>query len=138
MQNKLISNREMFRQLLARDILKIIADVNAGTWVDMHYLRGNLHNSLSAKHYMNLCTSMGHCYTSFSDRFYRAMQSINDAGYGLTVRKGSDNKLYVFNTNTIKTNNWAKFISESFDTWTADYNMNRGYTLNSAEDEAVA
>ena len=136
---KLISKRETFRQLLARDILEIIADVNAGTWVDVTYLRNNLHNSLSARYYMNLCTAQGHCYTSFADRFYRAMQSINDAGYGLTVRKCKQtNRLFVFNTSTIKTNNWAKFISESFDTWTADYNMNAGYTLNSAEDVAVA
>ena len=138
MQNKLISNREMFRQLLAKDILAIIEDVNAGTWVDMHYLRGNLHNSLSAKHYMNLCTSMGHCYTSFSDRWYRAMQSINDAGYGLTVRKCKQtNKLFVFNTDTIKTNNWALLVAESFDTWTTCYNSNRGYEINTQLDEVA-
>ena len=138
MQNKLISNREMFRQLLAKDILAIIEDVNAGTWVDMHYLRCNLHNSLSARHYMNLCTSMGHCYTSFSDRFYRAMQSINDSGYGLTVRKCKQtNKLFVFNTDTIKTNNWALLVAESFDTWTTCYNSNRGYEINTQLDEVA-
>ena len=138
MQNKLISNREMFRQLLAKDILAIIEDVNAGTWVDMHYLRCNLHNSLSARHYMNLCTSMGHCYTSFSDRFYRAMQSINDKGYGLTVRKCKQtNKLFVFNTDTIKTNNWALLVAESFDTWTTCYNSNRGYEINTQLDEVA-
>ena len=138
MQNKLISNREMFRQLLAKDILAIIEDVNAGTWVDMHYLRCNLHNSLSARHYMNLCTSMGHCYTSFSDRFYRAMQSINDAGYGLTVRKCKQtNKLFVFNTDTIKTNNWALLVAESFDTWTTCYSSNRGYEINTQLDEVA-
>ena len=137
-KTKLISKREMFRQLLARDILEIIADVNAGTWVDMHYLRGNLHNSLSAKYYMNLCTSMGHCYTSFGDRWYRAMQSINDSGYGLTVRKCKQtNKLFVFNTDTIKTNNWALLVAESFDTWTTCYKSNRGYEINTQLDEVA-
>ena len=56
---KLISNREMFRQLLARDITAILETVNAGTWIDMTYLRRNLHNTLSARHYMNLCTDIG-------------------------------------------------------------------------------
>ncbi len=138
MQNKLISNREIFRQLLARDILQIIADVNAGTWVDMHYLRCNLHNSLSARHYMNLCTSMGHCYTSFSDRWYRAMQSINVPVARLTVRKCKQtNKLFVFNTDTIKTNNWALLVAESFDTWTTCYSSNRGYEINTQLDEVA-
>ena len=138
MQNKLISNREMFRQLLAKDILAIIEDVNAGTWVDVHYLRCNLHNSLSARHYMNLHTSRGHCYTSFGDRFYRAMQSINDAGYGLTIRKDKQtNKLFVFNTNTIKQNNWAQLVAESFDTWTTCYKSNRGYEINTQLDEVA-
>lgn len=136
---KLVSKREMFRQLLARDILEIIADVNAGTWVDMTYLRNNLHNSLSARHYTNLCTAQGHCYTSFGDRFYRAMQSINDTGYGLTVRKDKQtNRLFVFNTDTIKTNNWANFIADSFDNWTTCYKSNRGYEINVAKDEVLA
>ena len=128
----------MFRQLLARDILAIIEEWNAGTWMRLTDIKQQLHNSASEKHYFDLHTSKGWSYLCFNDRFYRAIQSINNNGYGIKVAKGSDNKLYVFNTNTIKTNNWAKFISESFDTWTADYNMNRGYTLNSAEDEAVA
>ena len=135
---KLISNREMFRQLLARDILAIIEEWNAGTWMLLHDVRAQLNNSASEKHYYDLHTSKGWGYLDFNDRFYRAIQSINDSGYGLTVRKGVDNKLYVFNTNTIKTNNWANFVADSFSNWTADYNMNRGYTLNSAEDEAVA
>lgn len=138
MQNKLISNREMFRQLLAKDILAIIEDVNAGTWVDVHYLRCNLNNSASARHYMNLHTAQGHCYTSFGDRFYRAMQSINDKGYGLTIRKCKQtNRLFVFNTNTIKQNNWAQLVAESFDTWTTCYKSNRGYEINTQLDEVA-
>lgn len=138
MQNKLISNREMFRQLLAKDILAIIEDVNAGTWVDVHYLRCNLQNSLSARHYMNLCTSKGWSYLCFNDRFYRALQSINDKGYGLTIRKCKQtNRLFAFNTNTIKTNNWALLVAESFDTWRTCYSNNRGYEINTQLDEVA-
>ena len=137
MQNKLISNRELFRQLLARDILAIIEDVNAGTWVDMTYLRNNLHNTTSARHYMHLHTAQGHCYTSFADRFYRAMQSINDAGYGLTVRKDKQtNKLFVFNTKFA--NNYVEAIADTFEDWRTCYKSNRGYEINTAKDEVVA
>jgi hypothetical protein len=138
MQNKLISNREMFRQLLAKDILAIIEDVNSGTWVDVHYLRNNLHNSLSARHYMNLHTSKGHCYTSFSDRFYRNLQSINDAGYGLTIRKDKQTgKLFVFNTDVLKRDNWTQLVAESFTAWRTCYKSNRGYELNTQLDEVA-
>ena len=134
--NKLISNREMFRQLLARDILAILEDVNAGTWVDMTYLRNNLHNTTSARHYMNLCTAQGHCYTSFSDRFYRAMQSINDKGYGLTVRKDKQtNKLFVFSTNFA--DNYVESIADMFEDWRTDYRSNRGYEINTQLDEVA-
>ena len=120
---KLISNREMFRQLLARDITSILEDVNAGTWADLHYIRQHLHGTLSARHYMNLCTAQGHCYTSFNDRFYRAIQSINDKGYGLTVRKDkTTGKLFAFNTGVLKLDNWIQLIADGFNTWTADYN----------------
>ena len=137
MQNKLISNREMFRQLLAKDILAIIEDVNSGTWVDVHYLRCNLHNSLSARHYLKLHTSMGHCYTSFGDRFYRNLQSINDAGYGLTIRKDKQtNRLFVFSTKFA--DNYVEAIADTFEDWTTCYKSNRGYEINTAKDEVVA
>ena len=135
---KLLSNRELFRQLLARDILAIIDDVNSGTWVDMTYLRNNLHNTLSARHYMNLCTAQGHCYTSFADRFYRAMQSINNKGYGLTVRKDAqNNRLYVFNTDVLQHDNWQQLIHDSFTAWTTCYRSNRGYEINTELDEVA-
>ena len=137
MQNKLISNREMFRQLLARDIFAILEDVNAGTWVDMTYLRRNLGNKLAARHYMNLCTAQGHCYTSFNDRFYRAIQSINDKGYGLTVRKDKQtNRLFVFSTKFA--DNYVEAIADTFEDWTTCYKSNRGYEINTAKDEVVA
>lgn len=134
---KLISNREMFRQLLARDILNILQEWNAGTWMLLCDVKQQLNNSASEKHYFDMHTSKGYSYLCFDDRFYRAIQSINDSGYGLTVRKGSDNKLYVFSTDAIKTNNWAKFISESFDTWRTCYNNNTGYNINTDLDEVA-
>jgi hypothetical protein len=138
MQNKLISNREMFRQLLAKDILAILEDVNAGTWVDVHYLRCNLHNSLSARHYMKLHTSKGHCYTSFSDRFYRNLQSINNKGYGLTIRKDKQTgRLFVFNTDLLKQDNWTQLVAESFTAWRTCYKSNRGYEINTQLDEVA-
>ena len=133
---KLISNREMFRQLLARDITAILEAVNAGTWIDMTYLRRNLHNTLSARHYMNLCTAQGHCYTSFNDRFYRAIQSINDTGYGLTVRKDKQtNRLFVFSTRFA--DNYVEAIADTFEDWTTCYKSNRGYEINTAKDEVA-
>ena len=133
---KLISNREMFRQLLARDITAILETVNAGTWIDMTYLRRNLHNTLSARHYMNLCTAQGHCYTSFNDRFYRAIQSINDTGYGLTVRKDKQtNRLFVFSTRFA--DNYVEAIADTFEDWTTCYKSNRGYEINTAKDEVA-
>lgn len=128
----------MFRQLLARDILAIIEEWNAGTWMRLTDIKQQLHNSASAKHYYDLHTSKGWSYLCFNDRFYRAIQSINNCGYGIKVAKGSDNKLYVFNTDYANKNNWAEFLSELFTDWTADYNMNAGYKLNSELDEAVA
>lgn len=134
---KLLSNREIFRQLLARDITAILEDVNAGTWVDVHYLRGVLQdNSLSARHYMNLHTAQGHCYTNFADRFYRALQSINDKGYGLTIRKDKQtNRLFVFSTKFA--DNYVEAIADTFENWNTCYKSNRGYEINTAKDEVA-
>lgn len=128
----------MFRQLLARDILNILEEWNAGTWMRLTDVREQLYNTASVKHYYNLHTSKGWSYLCWDDRFYRAIQSINNKGYGIKVAKGTDNKLYVFNTQYATTSKWAEFLSELFTDWTADYNMNAGYRLNATEDEAVA
>ena len=138
LKNKLISNREMFRQLLARDILAILEQFNGGTCMRLIDIKAQLQGMSACRHYMNLHTSNGHGYLSFNDRFFRAIQSINDNGYGIKVAKGSDNKLYVFNTNTLKQDNWQNFVAECFTKWTANYNMNRGYILNAQADELVA
>ena len=62
---KLLSNREMFKQLLARDILEILNMLNDGSCVDLvtvrEHLRGNfkLHMYASKNFYMENCTSKG-------------------------------------------------------------------------------
>jgi len=126
---KLLSNREMFKQLLARDILEILNMLNDGSCVDLvtvrEHLEGNfkLHMYASNDFYRENCTSKGYGYTRFDDRFYRAIQSVNDKGYGLTVRKDkATGKLFAFNTDVLKLDNWIQLIAESFNTWTVDYN----------------
>jgi|TARA_B100001094_G_scaffold10638_1_gene9505 hypothetical protein len=124
---KLLSNRAMFKQLLARDILAILEEVNANTWCDIvtlrQHLRGDfkLHTYPSKEFYMENCTAEGHSFTGFDDRFYRAIQSINDTGYGLTVRKDrATGKLFAFNTNFA--NNFTESLADFFDDWAVDYN----------------
>ena len=102
---KLISNREMFRQLLARDILAVLQDINAGNCVDLTTVRQQLQHkgfNSALQHYYKLHTSKGWSYMCFDDRFYRAIQSINDKGYGISVRKHTNNKLYVFSTQSLQ------------------------------------
>ena len=124
---KLLSNRAMFKQLLARDILEILNMLNDGSCVDLvtvrEHLRGNfkLHMYASKNFYMENCTSKGYGYTRFDDRFYRAIQSINDTGYGITVRKDKQTgKLFAFNSNFA--DNFVESLAEFFDNWTVNYN----------------
>ncbi len=127
----------MFRQLLARDILAVLAEWNAGTCMRLTDIKAQLHGSASAKHYDNLHTSRGWGYLSYNDRFYRAVQSINDSGYGLTIRKHTNGQLWAFSTQTLKHDNWQNFLAECFTNWTADYNRNAGYKLNVQRDEVA-
>ena len=138
MKNKLISNREMFRQLLARDILAILEQFNGGTCMRLIDIKAELHGMSACRHYMNLHTSRGHGYLSYTDRFFRAIQSINDSGYGVSIRKHTNGQLWAFSTSTLKHDNWQLFIADCFTNWTADYNRNAGYKLNSERDEVVA
>ena len=127
---KLLSNRAMFKQLLARDILTILTELNANTWCDLAtvraHLSGNykLHMYASKEFYIENCTSKGnarYCYTGFDDRFYRAIQSINDTGYGITVRKDKQTgKLFAFNSNFA--DNFTESLADFFDDWTVNYN----------------
>ena len=140
MQKKLISNREVFRQLLARDILAVLEDLNAGTCVDLATVKNYLGTrgfNLAEQHYYNLHTSRGWGYLDFKDRFYRALQSINDKGYGISIRKHTNNKLYVFSTTALERDAWKQFVADNCKTWTADYNMNAGYRKNTQLDEVA-
>ena len=138
MQNKLIRNREMFRQLLARDILAVLEQFNGGTCMRLIDIKAQLQGMSACRHYMNLHTSNGHGYLSFNDRFFRAIQSINDSGYGVSIRKHTNGQLWAFSTQTLKHDNWQNFLAEYFTKWTANYNRNYGYKLNAQLDEAVA
>ena len=138
MQNKLISNREMFRQLLARDILAVLEEWNAGTGMRLIDIKAQLQGMSACRHYMNLHTSKGHGYLSYNDRFFRAVQSINDTGYGISIRKHTNGQLWAFSTQTLKHDGWQNFLAECFTNWTADYNRNTGYKHNAQRDEAVA
>ncbi len=123
MQNKLISNREMFKQLLARDILAVLEDLNAGTWADLCTVRGALARGSADVHYAEWCTREGYSYLDFNDRFYRAVQSINNKGYGLTVCKDKEsNRLFVFNSVYATQNRWQSFLNSMFSAWTVNYN----------------
>ena len=138
---KLISNREMFRQLLARNILDILYDINAGNCVDLVTVREHLQHkefNSALQHYYKLHTSKGWSYLCFDDRFYRAVQSINNKGYGIKIAKGTDNKLYVFNTQYANSTRWAEFLSTLFTVWTTNYSNNTGYNINAQRDELVA
>lgn len=137
---KLISNREVFRQLLVRDIVAIIEDLNAGTWLDVVTLKSKLQNALADRHYYNLHTSKGWGYLDFNDRFYRALQSVNDKGYGIKVLKCKrSNKLFVFTDKYLTADKFNEFVALNlFSKWDADYNMNAGYKLNANTDELVA
>ena len=140
MQKKLISNREMFRQLLARDILAILQNNNAGTWMRLSDVRQQLQHkgtNSALQHYYNLHTSKGWSYMCFDDRFYRAIQSVNNNGYGIKVGKGTDNKLYVFSTEYANSTRWNEFLSELFTVWTTNYSNNTGYNINSELDEVA-
>lgn len=137
MQNKLISNREMFRQLLAKNILAVLEEFNGGTCMRLIDIRRELQGMSACRHYMDLHTSNGHGYLSFNDRFFRAVQSINDSGYGLTIRKHTNGQLWAFSTQTLKHDNWQNFLAECFTNWTADYNRNAGYKLNVQRDEVA-
>ena len=98
---KLLSNRAMFKQLLARDILAILAELNANTWCDIVTLRQHLENKQSARFYLNNCTAEGHSFTGFDDRFYRAIQGINNTDFA---------------------NNFTESLADFFDDWAVDYN----------------
>ena len=136
---KLISNREVFRQLLVRDIVAIIEELNAGTWCDLVTIKDKLQNALADRHYYNLHTSRGWGYLDFNDRFYRAIQSVNDKGYGIKVLKCKrSGRLFVFTDAYLTADRFNEFVALNlFDKWDADYNMNAGYRISTELDEVA-
>ena len=112
-----LSNRKIFKQLLLQDVLNAIRETE-GTHIAVADLKTKLEYSISNKFYTNNCSS-GWSYTSWSDRFYRALQSIND-GVNVTVVK-HNNKLYAFDSGATKSFN--SMLLEGFATlWTKNYN----------------
>lgn len=113
-----LSNRKLFKQLLLQDVLNAIKETE-GTHIAVADLKNKLENSISNKFYSNNLGNVGYSYTSWQDRFYRALQSIND-GVNLTVVK-CNNKLYAFDSKATKTFN--SLLLEGFATrWTVNYN----------------
>ena len=113
-----LSNRKIFKQLLLQDVLNAIRETE-GTYIAVADLKHKLHNSISNRFYENNCSSCGWSYISWQDRWYRALQSIND-GVNVTVVK-HNNKLYAFDSGATKSFN--SMLLEGFATlWTKNYN----------------
>jgi len=113
-----LSNRKIFKQLLLQDVLNAIKETE-GTHIAVADLKTKLEYSISNKFYTNNCSSVGYSYTSWQDRFYRALQSIHD-GENLTVIK-HNNKLYAFDSSTTKS--FKSMLLEGFATlWQVNYN----------------
>ena len=113
-----LSNRKIFKQLLLHDVLYAIRETE-GTHIAVADLKTKLENSISNKFYSKNLGDVGHSYTSWSDRFYRQLQSIND-GKNLTIVK-HNGKLYAFDSGATKSFN--SMLLEGFATlWTKNYN----------------
>ena len=97
MQNTLkkLSKRAIFKQMLLDDVLNIIEDFG-GTYIALTDLRKELatNKCKSADFYFNNMYSSNWSFTSWDDRFYRAIQSINN-GKDVTVKK-LNGRLYAF------------------------------------------
>lgn len=116
MQNTLkkLSKRAIFKQLLLTDVKNIMADLNAGTWIDLVTLRAELNGSISERFYYNMY-NCNWSFRSFDDRWYRAMQSIQ--GEDIVVKK-LDGKLLAF----ANTDYWLNSLKQMGATdWTANY-----------------
>ncbi len=112
-----LSNRKLFKQLLLQDVLTAIK-ATQGTHIAVADLKNKLKHSISNVFYTKNLT-VGWDYTSYSDRFYRQLQSIHD-GENLTVVK-VHNKLYAFDSKATK--RFDTLLLEGFATlWTKNYN----------------
>ena len=120
MQNTLkkLSNREMFKQLLLNDVLNIIEDFG-GTYIALTDLRTQLETNKckSADFYLNNMYSKRWTFTSWDDRFYRAIKSIAN-NKDVTVKK-LNGRLYAFAD--ISTDFKASLLNMGATEWTANY-----------------
>ena len=108
----------MFKQLLLNDVLNIIEDFG-GTHIALTDLREELRTGkkASADFYLNNMYSKRWTFTSWDDRYYRAIKSINN-GVDVTVKK-LNGRLYAFAdiSNNFKTSLLEMGATE----WTANY-----------------
>ena len=97
MQNTLkkLSKRAIFKQMLLDDVLNCIEETG-GTYIALTDLRKELatNRCKSADFYYNNMYSSNWSFTSWDDRYYRAIQSINN-GVDVTVKK-LNGRLYAF------------------------------------------
>ena len=120
MQNTL-SKRQYFKLLLATDIPTVLDDWNGGAMMDVATVKHELMHSDSNRYYESNFSNTGWSYTSWADRFYRQLQSINGKGYGISILKNTVNKkLYAFNTDFVVKH--MKHIVDEYTVWTSNYN----------------
>jgi|TARA_B100001093_G_C26635604_1_gene930786 hypothetical protein len=111
------SKRAIFKQLLLNDVKSIMDDLNAGTWIDLVTLRDELEGSISEKYYYTMY-NQDYTYRTYSDRWYRAIKSIQ--GDDIIVKKVGGKLLAFANTDF-----WLNSLKQIGATdWTADYNRN--------------
>lgn len=121
MQNTLkkLSKRAIFKQMLLDDVLNIIADTG-GNYIALTDLRTQLSTNKckSANFYFNNMYSKHWTFTSWDDRFYRAIQSINN-GKDVTVKK-LNGRLFAFAdiSNDFK----ASLLEMGATNWDRNYN----------------
>ena len=89
------SDRAIFKQLLLQDVLEIISTKTSKNYMALDDIRMQfrMHYHLSSRFYSKLYSGKW-SFTTWDDRWYRAMQSINN-GTDLTVKKIAG-KLYAF------------------------------------------
>jgi hypothetical protein len=129
---KKLSKRAIFKQLLLNDVLNMIDSKYNGTHVYLADLREdfrgenslfnkNKYGLLAGKFYYEMY-SKNWTFTSWDDRWYRAMQSINN-GTDLTIKK-VDGKLVAFKVKDsfLGKNFKVALMDLGADDWVADYN----------------
>ena len=120
MQNTLkkLSNREMFKQLLLNDVLNCIEETG-GNYIALTDLREQLRTGrkASAEFYLNNMYSKRWTFTSWDDRYYRAIKSIAN-NVDVTVKK-LNGRLYAFAN--ISNDFKASLLEMGATEWTANY-----------------